>query len=328
MDEFQEYESGLPHTPDVQTTIEVLRASQGGTISKTLYYGMAAFTDADRDTLASVWGDLAPSYRRKLVRALAETSETNPELDYRIVAEVALTDPDPGVREGVIDLRWDDERSEWLDTLIELAEHDEAREVRAAAASALGSFILLGEYEDVPASVARSAYEAARRILHNEDEDLDVRRRALEAVANSSAEGVLNMIRSAYQHSDRRMQVSAVYAMGASADNVWDEYVLREMLSEDPEMRYEAARSAGALGIEDALPVLGKLVHDEDIDVRDAAIWSLGEIGGNEAVRILQGVMLEAEESGDEDLMQAVDESLENASFGDNSLYMMRFDDE
>jgi len=119
-----------------------------------------------------------------------------------------------------------------------------------------------------------------------------------------------------------------VYAMGASADNVWDEYVLREMLSEDPEMRYEAARSAGALGIEDALPVLGKLVHDEDIDVRDAAIWSLGEIGGNEAVRILQGVMLEAEESGDEDLMQAVDESLENASFGDNSLYMMRFDDE
>ncbi len=91
--------------------------------------------------------------------------------------------------------------------------------------------------------------------------------------------------------------------------------------SDDPEMRYEAARAAGELMIEDAIKHLRKLVLDDDREVKEVAIWSLGEIGGSEATRILQRLANDAENSDDEELIEAIEDALGSATMG-NSLVL------
>ena len=179
----------------------------------------------------------------------------------------------------LIRLLWEDESLVLMNRLIEIALYDEAINVRAAAASALGRFILLGELGDLPEDETNKAQDAAVSILDNLAEDIDVRRRALEAIANSSHEILDEAIREAYNNDDHRMQISAVFAMGRSYDAQWNEFVLQQLDSEDPEMSYEAARAAGELEIEEAVPALTRLALDDDREVKEVAIWSLGEIG-------------------------------------------------
>ena len=206
----------------------------------------------------------------------------------------ALSDSDAGVREAAVELLWEDESLVLMNRLIDIALYDEAINVRAAAASALGRFILLGELGDLPEEEITKAQDAAVSILNNVSEDYDVRRRALEAIANSSHEIVDEAIREAYDNPDHRMQISAVFAMGRTYDSQWNEYVLQQLDSEDPEMSYEAARAAGELEIEEAVPGLTRLALDHDREVKEVAIWSLGEIGSRESTRILERLATEA----------------------------------
>jgi hypothetical protein len=136
---------------------------------------------------------------------------------------------------------------------------------------------------------------------------VEVRRRAVESIAYLSDERVREIIEAAYYDDDERMRVSAVFAMGRSADPLWSSIVLKELESPYPEMRYEAARACGELEISDAVPILANLVEDQDREVQEAAIWALGNIGGNEARRILESCYI----TGDDFLREAVEEALD-----------------
>ena len=108
------------------------------------------------------------------------------------------------------------------------------------------------------------------------------------------------------------MRISAVFAMGRSADPVWRELVVGELESPNPEMRYEAARACGELEISDALSTLIDLVEtDPDPEVQEMAIWALGRIGGKEARRVLEACC----ESENEALRQAAEEALDELDF-------------
>jgi HEAT repeat protein len=87
--------------------------------------------------------------------------------------------------------------------------------------------------------------------------------------------------------------------MGRSQDSQWLPTILAELESEDPEIRFEAARAAGLLGSADALPVLLHAARDEDAEVRHTAIGAIGQIGGRGAVRALERL---AEDAGEADL--------------------------
>jgi HEAT repeat protein len=85
-----------------------------------------------------------------------------------------------------------------------------------------------------------------------------------------------------------------------------------------PALRYEAARAAGEMA-EDAralVPRLAPLLDDGDSEVALAAIWALGQIGGDPARRALQ----RASKSSDETRSQAAAEALEELSLDDNLL--------
>lgn len=313
--------------PDLDTTLNALRDNDGAVVS-TVYYGLSSLEPNDLTRLAPVWNALTPEYRRKLVHELTDAAEANFELEYSVLGYFALEDADPGVREAAVDLLWEDETLVLMNRLIELALEDEAINVRAAAASALGRFILLGELGELPETEASRAQDAAVAILSNADEDIDVRRRALEAISNCGHEIVEEAIREAYDSPDRRMQASAVFAMGRSYDEQWNEIVLQQLDSDDAEMRYEAARAAGELELEEAVPALTRLALDNDREVKEVAIWSLGEIGSRESVRVLERLATEAKRHGDAELTEAIEDALGTASMGSGSLLLMRMDEE
>lgn len=300
--------------PDIETTLQELQSNVQGSANATIFYGLSGILPEQIGRIEQVWIELAPEYRRKLMQQLIDVSETNFELDYRSIGIMALADHDAEVREKAIELLWEDETLELMDRLIEMAQWDEAVQVRSAAVGALGRFILLGELGSLSETESGRAQDVAVAIYSTIDEDVEVRRRALEAIANCGHEIVPEAITEAYESDDPRMQASALFAMGRTCDTHWNEIVLREINNSDPAIRYEAARASGELEIEEAVPYLARLTQGRDREIKEVAIWALGEIGGNDAMTILSALADAAEQADDEDLLEAVEEAISSAS--------------
>jgi hypothetical protein len=277
-------------------------------------YRLSDLNDEDLKIVQAQWGAIDVDRRRTLVHRLAETSETNFDMDFSAFTRLALTDLDDEVREAAIETTWNDESPDMATRLIAMASGDIAENVRAAAIAALGNFILLGELGKFDSQVARRAQNIALKLYNDETEAIDVRRRALEAVSNCSREGVSEMIEQAYEGDDQKLRASAIFAMGRSCDTKWSKIVLRELRSDDPELRFEATRAAGELEIKKSVPYLADILQEEDREIMEMAIWSLGEIGGNESRRLLEDMMERADETNDDDLAEAVDEALQMAN--------------
>lgn len=306
--------SGLEEKPNIGTTLEVLKADDNNITPQQLYYGLSSLTPSEVTQLAEIWETIDPQKRISLLTDLAEASELNFEFDYRELGFFALNDLDANVREAAIELLWEDESIELMNRLIDIAQWDEAVRVRVAATIALGRFALLGEYGEIPEQAATQVQDVIVGILTNENEETDVRRRALEAIANSSHDTVNESIQEAYAGSEQKMKVSAIYAMGRSYDMVWRDVILREIDNDDPEIRYEAVRAAGELDLKEAVSRLGHIATNDERQIQEAAIWALGEIGGREALRILSALAQDAQNVHDESLLEAVEDALGNAS--------------
>jgi HEAT repeat protein len=313
--------------PTLDVTLAALRAEEPGAVSAAIYYGLSGLTEAELEKLRAVWPALSADYRRKVMQELAETSELNFDLDYRAIGLLGLKDEDAAVREAAIETLWIDESPELMNRLLEMAQWDEANEVRAAVLVALGRFVLLGEYGELSEDQVTKLHEVIINLWTDEQEDLNVRRRALEAIANSSHEIVPDAIEEAYESREPLLKISAVFAMGRSCDERWKDWVLREMNGPDAELRYEAARAAGEIGIAEAIPLLGRLAMGNDRETQEVAIWSLGEIGGREALRILSALADDAQKAEDDELIEAVDEAISSASLVGEDLVLDDDDD-
>jgi HEAT repeat protein len=314
--------------PDIETTLEALKAYGGAAAPDSrLFYGLSGLMSDDLARVRDAWDNLAPGIRHTLLRQMIEASESNIDLDYRAVGFLAMEDDDPRVREAAIELLWEDETLELMYRLIDVLSQDKAHAVRAAAATALGRFILEGELGHLPAAETVHAQNAVVRVLENEHDDVDVRRRALEAIANCSHTIVPDAIRTAYKSELTEVRASAVFAMGRTCDSAWNDIVLTEIESPDPELRYEAARAAGELELVEAVKSLSRLAAEDDREIQEAAIWSLGEIGGKEALRVLSLLAEHAEEAEDDVLLHSVEDAIDNVSLGGDFLISLDMDD-
>ncbi len=308
--------------PDLMTTIQNIQAgAKTGSTKALAFYGLSGLGKAEIEHLAQEWQTLDEDYRLKLVRRLAEATETNYELDYHAVGLFSTYDSNPLVREAAIDILWEDETIEVMDRFIELAANDQSTSVREAALKSLERFILKGELGELPEIETIRAQQIAVSMLNAEHEAVEIRRRALEAIANCSHEVVPGAIQTAYRTSERIMKLGAVYAMGRTCDDRWEAIIIDELDSTDDEMRFEAVRAAGELQLGAAVPKLGRIVTEADAEIQDMAIWSLGEIGGREALRILRAVQELAEENEDEDLISAIEDAIGNASMAGGDLF-------
>jgi HEAT repeat protein len=271
-------------------------------------YSLSSMTREQLAYFQEVLPRIRTERRRLVIQALVELTEVSFEVNFDPIFLVALGDDDSEVRATAIEGLWENEDQALIGPLVHLLRADEASGVRAAAAMALARFVLLGELEKIDRAPSMLAEEALLETLRSAEEDLEVRRRAVEAIAYSGEAGVRQIIEAAYYDEDEKMQSSALFAMGRSADPYWRKLLVQELDNPNPELRFEAARACGEL--ENGLAV-SRLVQmsmsDPDREVQQAAVSALGRIGDREAREALETFY----ESEDEVLSVAAAEALD-----------------
>jgi len=275
---------------------------------------LAHLSDLPRDLaehFRGAWPGFSPERRLELVSSFVEQAEANIHLNFHAILRDCLADTDAQVRRLAVEGLWEDERPSLVKPLAMLLAEDPAVEVRAAAASLLGRFVLLGVLGEIAEVHAVHAEQALRTAWFRPREVTEVRRRALEGLAYTSDPDISDLIDVAYFDEDPLMRQSAVFAMGRSADWRWEKFVLDELNSRETAMRFEAAFAAGELTLKAAVYQLIRLLDDADSDVREAAALALGKIGGQDAKRALQAVLTD----GDERLADAAEDALDELYF-------------
>ncbi len=241
--------------------------------------------------LAARWADINVRRRRRILQELIDLAEDTVELNFAVVFRHAFEDDDAEVRLAAVRGLWEYESPDLIDNLTALTETDDGAAVRAEAALALGRFVLLFEVGRLRERHFERAVASLRRVVENAAEIEEVRARAIEAIGAHDASWVRQAVTQAYESGSHHLKVSAVHAMGRSAEPRWLPLLKRELASDDAELRYEAAVASGSLADEAAVPSLVPLAADPDDEVRAAAVSALGEIGGEAARRALDDLI-------------------------------------
>jgi HEAT repeat protein len=307
-----EFEELLKMMRDTQTPLSI-----------SSLYGLSDLTRAETQLFREVWSFLDARRRQWIIQSLADIAETSFEVNFDPIFRLCLNDEDEVVRSRAIEGLWEDEDLTLAGLLVRLLRDDPSESVRVAAATSLGRFVLLGELEKIEAAPAMMVENALLGAIYDPHETLEVRRRAVESIAYSGQAHVRDIIEVAYCDDEEKMRISAVFAMGRSADLIWREMVIAELDNPNPEMRYEAARACGELEASAALPdLIDRIEADPDPEVQEMAIWALGRIGGKEARRVLEACC----ESEDEALRQVAEEALDELDFLGGHLDLLLFE--
>lgn len=269
------------------------------------------FSDMGEDETSQFqerWADVDDERRQVVVRHLADLMEQNFVVDFSSVFMHCFDDKNEYVREAALDGVWDATDIKLISPIIHLMQTDESMAVRAAAARALAHYVLLAEWGQLPKRISPRIIEALLAEYDKVETAVPIKRATLEALGAANHPRVVQLIEEAYEDSDMSMQLSAVFAMGSSADKRWTAIVMAEMENPNPDMRAEAARAAGIIGGSDAVHRLSELAVDEDLAVQTAAIHSLGQIGGETAQTTLTELLADEEF---EEIHDILEEALE-----------------
>ena len=274
-------------------------------------YRLSDVSDDDLAALKRTWSSVPAWRRQAIMEDIEEIGVNDYVLSFEAFARLGLQDSEPRVRELAVRTLWEYELLDLVPTFIDMMESDEDVEVRAAAATALGQYVYLGEIEELPASKLHKIEEKLLQTTTGQNPIL-VRRRALESLGFSSRDELPALIEAAYFSDSNEWLASALFAMGRSANRIWNSSVISKLTSDVPDVLVEAVRAAGELEIREAVPRLMNLLAVEDADVRWAAIWSLSQIGG-------EGVRERLEElydlTDDDEEADFIDSALENLDF-------------
>ena len=255
--------------------------------------------------------------RCEVLAVMVEQAEENLELDFTAIFRQTLKDDDDRVVQLGIEGLWEMEDRWLIVELIDLLRSERGPQVRATSAVALGKFPILAQEGKLQPQDGELVYRILMDFLEDDIEDLEVRRRCLEAVAPFNTEEVQDYIRWAYDGDEEDLRSSSIYAMGRTGEAEWLPTLLDELENPDPAVRYEAANACGELAHEDATPRLVELLReDDDSEVRMACIASLGKIGGALARRAL----IDCVRDGDSAMSDAAHNELENLEFLDDPM--------
>ncbi len=258
-----------------------------------------------------LWPSISPRRRTALLEDLEQLGEADDILSFDDVCRIALKDNLPAVRRLAIRILSGYEAPDLIPAFLDMLENDSSAEVRAAAASAMGIFVYMGEIEEISPRILRRIDDCLLRVTTGSDDKL-VRRRALESLGFSSRDEVYPLIEKAYAMKDVDWLISALFAMGRSSDERWKFQVLSRLDDSRPAVRAEAVGAAGELEIQEATKPLLKMLRDDDDDVRTAAIWSLSQIGGERVAEALEALL---EKTEDDDETELIEDALDNLTF-------------
>ncbi len=286
----------------------------GGPLSRR---SLQEFSDLDSAALEQVleaWPRLQLDRKRTLLDGLRELSDENTLVSFEDFARALLADPEAQVRTRAIRLLDESEDPKLAPRLVKILTDDDDPEARSEAAAALGRYVECGELDKIPTSTKQQVEDALLEKANSEDLPA-VRRRALESLGYSSRAEVVTLIESAFHRENPEWQASALFAMGRSFDERWEEPVLSRMMDANPIVRLAAVEAAGELRLAAARAMLFKVLEDEEEeDVTNAAIWSLSQVGGEDARTYLENLLDAAQDSED---IEFIEEALDNLDFTD-----------
>lgn len=263
---------------------------------------------AEEKLLEQTWTGVDVQRRRQIMSQLVELAEDNVELNFDGIFRYALSDSDAEVRAKAIEGLWECEDVSLISLLIERLERDTAVAVQLAAATALGNFALLAEFNKIRSRHASLLAQALLRVAADPTRLIAVRARALESVSPLSRPEVRDAIELAYRSDNLELKASAIHAMGHNCDTSWLPILVGEMGNANADIRCEAADASGELGEKEATPYLVKLIDDTDARVALSAIQALGKVGGTEAKKRLKELLAEPEETVRQAARDALDE--------------------
>jgi HEAT repeat protein len=271
-------------------------------------------------SLLDAWPHIELSRKLTLLEELDTLADHDTLVSFDDLASALLTDPEPQVRTRAIRLLDEAEEVKLVPSFLDMLKNDPDMGVRAEAAAVLSQFVDLGELEEIPESIYHQIEDALLTTITSDD-DARVRRAALESLGYSSREEVSTLIQSSFQREDPHWKVSALTAMGRSADERWTDEVTRSLVSENDNIRRAAVQAAGDLSLKSTRQLLlGMLNEEEDGTVMSAVIWSLSQIGGEDVRTYLENLLDHTE---DEEQIAFLEEALDNLAFTED---LDRFD--
>jgi HEAT repeat protein len=273
-------------------------------------------------SLKQIWPNLPNSRRIAIIQEVEKLSAKNTLLDYYSLCAVAVNDEDAPVRLSAVRTLWEYEHQAIIKIFLNLLHGETDPEVRAASARGLGRFIYAGEIDEIPAEKLE-LIENRLLDLFNHEQELIVRLAVLESLGYSSREEIPALIREAYLATDNKWKTSALLAMGRTANQEWLPEILTMLKSKYIQLQIEAARAAGELELQETVPFLLELLDDADGELRRVCIWSLSQIGGDDASERLE---LLYDENEDEEETDFIESALENLSFTAGAKIMPLFE--
>lgn len=279
---------------------------------------LAYYSDLDPKSLRlflDVWSSVPQKRKLLLLDTLTSHLDEETIVSYEDIGRALLDDPDAEVRARALGLLAESDDPKLVDKLLKILQSDSDLAPRIKATILLGGFVLMGELEELDESRLRKIEDALIAIIRS-DENPSLRRAAVEAFGYSGRDEAVAILESAYEREDPLWVASALRAMGRSHDNRWDDSVVSKLLDADPRVRFAAAEAAGELTIEEAGPVMLKMLEDEEEDdnVTMAAIWALSQIGGDDARAYILNMLDNTE---DEDAAEFLEDALENLDFNE-----------
>ena len=283
---------------------------------------MSGLEGMDLEQLEETWPQITPLRRQRLLEDMESLTDGSFLVEFDEVFKLGLDDENPQVRQTAIRGLWECEDPSVALQLINILQNDPNTEVCAQAASGFGKFIYLGELEEIDQTISNRMIQVLIDILSSDEPEI-VRRRSLESLGFSSHPKVSELIETAHNKQREDWTISALIAMGRSANTQWIPQIIEDLSHDEAQVRIEAAQSAGLLGGQETVPHLLQRIDDPEEDVRLAAIWALSEVGGLDARAALEGLL---KKSQDENEIEFLEDALENIDFNELNIDFEMFD--
>jgi hypothetical protein len=264
--------------------------------------------------LIEIWPEI-PSWRRQaMLEDMEQMFQGDYLLNFELVCRLGLEDSNQVIRFLALRALQEYEVEDLIPVYLDLLQNDDNEDLRAVAAVSLGKFVYQGEIEKIPPEILDTIAEKLLLASRKAETTL-VRRRALESLGFSSHPEVPNLIAAAFAKSATNWKASALLAMGRSCDQIWQPEIVAMLDADQEEIRFEAVRAAGELGISESKPRLLELLDDEDGLIRTAAVWSLSQIGGEGLQNVFDNLLNDIE---DDDEAENIEVALDNLIFNES----------
>lgn len=286
--------------PEFEKILETLEDGKS-TLTEEEIRSLTDLAEDRANAFHKIWDKVDDERKMLNMRAMLSAAHKDILLDYTAIVRTDLLSANPAIRRIALHLMQDLRTSWFLEEVIRITQTDTDPEIKKDAIEILGFFLddlISQKHQQLKLERAR---RALLKLVNAEQQDICFC--AMEALAYLDEEVIHPLIRLCFTSHDPQTLASGLRAVQRSMRAEWQQDVRENLDHEDPTVRIEAIRAAGALQMKSALDnILLLLTQFDRIDQEtlDAAILAASQIGGEEAsemISLLEEVLESDEES-------------------------------